>query len=205
MGAFFLDSNAVAKRYVPEKGQMWVQDLCDPAKGHHLYISQLAEIEVVAIISGWLRANTSHGSVTQKQRRRLQQDRDERLAAFKSHCDRTTGTYRVVNVGAGEMQRAADLCHHNNLNSLDAIQLVCALVIQEQGRDARLPGIDFVTSDGNFAKVVKRYGFTVWDPERFADSSEANFLGRAAIADESSEATWSNLWRILGQLVLHRN
>src|SRR5690242_15100348 len=50
MGAYFLDSSAIVKRYIPEPGQSLVRTLCDPAQGHDIYISQAALVEVVAAI-----------------------------------------------------------------------------------------------------------------------------------------------------------
>ncbi len=50
MGAYFLDSSAIIKRYLREQGHAWVVTLCDPAQGHELYISQAALVEVVATI-----------------------------------------------------------------------------------------------------------------------------------------------------------
>jgi predicted nucleic acid-binding protein len=41
MATYFLDSSAIIKRYVAEKGQVWVATLCNPAQGHELYIAQV--------------------------------------------------------------------------------------------------------------------------------------------------------------------
>lgn len=46
----FLDTNAVAKRYVPEPGSAWIQNLCDPSQGHYLFIAQITRVELSSVI-----------------------------------------------------------------------------------------------------------------------------------------------------------
>lgn len=48
MATYFLDTSAIVKRYILEQGQSLLLDICDPEKGHDLYISQAAIVEVVA-------------------------------------------------------------------------------------------------------------------------------------------------------------
>ena len=50
MGAYFLDTSAIVKRYFLEKGHQWIIALCDPEQANIIYISQAALVEVVAAI-----------------------------------------------------------------------------------------------------------------------------------------------------------
>ena len=48
MGAYYLDSSALTKRYVAERGTVWVTDLVDPAAGNALWTVSLTVVEVTA-------------------------------------------------------------------------------------------------------------------------------------------------------------
>src|SRR5262249_39161307 len=52
MPSYFFDSSALVKRYHFEPGSAWVRSICDPRTRLALYLSQLAQVEVV---SGWRR------------------------------------------------------------------------------------------------------------------------------------------------------
>ena len=46
MAAHFLDSSALIKRYVQERGTAWVRALTDPAAGPQIFVARLAILEV---------------------------------------------------------------------------------------------------------------------------------------------------------------
>jgi predicted nucleic acid-binding protein len=48
--SYFFDSSAILKRYHREPGTAWVQELCEPRTHPPIYLSQLAEVEVVAAL-----------------------------------------------------------------------------------------------------------------------------------------------------------
>jgi uncharacterized protein with PIN domain len=50
MDAYFLDTSAIIKYYFSETGHSFVVNLCRPAQGHDVFISQASRVEVVATI-----------------------------------------------------------------------------------------------------------------------------------------------------------
>jgi uncharacterized protein len=74
---FYLDANAVVKRYSPEIGSGWVKALTDPMAGHTLVLGEITLAEVSAALAAKHRAP---GGITQ-------QERDDAVALFLSHCD----------------------------------------------------------------------------------------------------------------------
>src|SRR5687768_13269495 len=46
-----MDSSAVVKRYVRERGTTWMRGLTDPLAGHMLYIASITGVEVVAALT----------------------------------------------------------------------------------------------------------------------------------------------------------
>jgi predicted nucleic acid-binding protein len=51
MAVYFIDSSALAKRYVTETGTHWVQALTDSAAGNSLYVARITLVELVSAIS----------------------------------------------------------------------------------------------------------------------------------------------------------
>jgi uncharacterized protein len=48
---YFLDTSALAKRYIPEIGTAWVQTIAAPQANHRIILSQLAWIELHSAIA----------------------------------------------------------------------------------------------------------------------------------------------------------
>jgi hypothetical protein len=48
MGAYFLDSSALVKRYAAETGTAWMTSLIDPAAGNVIYVARITGVETVA-------------------------------------------------------------------------------------------------------------------------------------------------------------
>ncbi len=51
MSAFFTDTSALAKRYIPEIGSAWVASWIEPVEGNLIIISELAFVEQVAVLA----------------------------------------------------------------------------------------------------------------------------------------------------------
>jgi uncharacterized protein len=48
---YFLDSSAIVKRYVPEKGTTWIQDLSDRQTRNQLFVAGIAWVEVLSALA----------------------------------------------------------------------------------------------------------------------------------------------------------
>jgi uncharacterized protein len=67
VAAYFLDSSALLKRYIPEIGTTWVQNLTAKASGNTLLISRITSVEILSAIARRQR----EGSLTSDQVREL--------------------------------------------------------------------------------------------------------------------------------------
>jgi uncharacterized protein len=47
---YFLDSSAIAKRYIPEIGSSWIRQITDPANQKDLFIARITWVEVENIL-----------------------------------------------------------------------------------------------------------------------------------------------------------
>ena len=50
MACYYLDSSALVKRYVAERGTSWINGLCDAAAGHTIYVVRVSGAEIVAAL-----------------------------------------------------------------------------------------------------------------------------------------------------------
>jgi len=51
MSIFFLDTSALAKRYMPEKGTKWIRQLAATNSGNDIFIAQVTPVELYSAIS----------------------------------------------------------------------------------------------------------------------------------------------------------
>ncbi len=150
MATYFLDTSAIAKRYVPERGQEWIVTLCDPAQGHELYISQAALVEVVAAICR--RAREQSISMD---------DRDRLINSFRQDCQ---NAYDIWQVTTALFITAGDLCRSYRLRAYDAVQLACALGLRDKARVRQARAPIFVCADNNLLTIAAEEGLSVENP-----------------------------------------
>lgn len=150
MAIYFLDSSAVVKRYVPEKGSAWVIGITDPGSGHLLYAARITGAEVVS-------------AVTRRQRRGqiTAPDAVVTLAAFRR--DFPSG-YLVIEIAASVVARAMDLAERHGLRGYDAVQLAAALELRDQCRASGLLDPLVISSDAELNTAALAEGLSVDDP-----------------------------------------
>jgi len=90
--SYFFDSSAIVKRYHRERGTAWIQALCEPRAHPPLYLSGLAEVEVVAALRRAGRSQKLHPSLV-----------DTMVARFERHLvlsapTRVAAVYRLIPV-----------------------------------------------------------------------------------------------------------
>ncbi len=122
MTAYFLDSSALVKRYVPEQGTAWVRTITAPGAGHSIIIAQVTQVEIVS--GTWRRVRESTIAPRTARAIRLLVDR---------HVQRD---YLVIGLTARIVQHAEDLLERHALRAYDALQLASALE-----SNARLVGV----------------------------------------------------------------
>jgi predicted nucleic acid-binding protein len=150
--------SALVKRYCPELGQTWIQDLCDPVRGHVLFISQAALVEVVTAICR--KAYLRDISITQ---------RDESIDAFRADCQ---DSYAIEPVTDDIYIAAGNLCRIYNLRAYDAVQLNCALNTRKDALADQMPPPIFVCADKRLVEFAYAEGLTVDNPQDHPSSSE---------------------------------
>jgi hypothetical protein len=151
--AYFLDSSAVVKRYVPEPGSGWIQTLADPGAGNLLIIARITWVEVLSALARRQR----EGSLT---------NTDLTLVIQQFRFDLNT-QYRVVELDRPLMEQAGQLVTQFPLRAYDAIQLASGLRTQSAFVSATATTLIFLTADAQLLTVAQSTGLTVDNPNTY--------------------------------------
>lgn len=150
MAVYFIDSSALAKRYVTEIGTAWVQALTDPAAGNSLYVARITLVELVSAIS----------------RRRKNGDLTPEAVAdalTDVRADFISG-YQVIEVTAGLIEQAQALAEKYTLRGYDAVQLAAALEVNAAYSVAGQLPVTLVSADHDLNAAGAGEGMVANDP-----------------------------------------
>ena len=149
---WYLDANALIKRYSAEKGTLFVNRLFDLSATQSIGCSAICVLELISIL-------------TRKRN-------DERLSAieFSNAIENVwlqiieNDSFFTTSVNDVLIYRSVDFLSKYNLNATDAIILRSALDLQIEVRK-RGDNIIFVTSDKRLIRANHAEGIIVFDPE----------------------------------------
>jgi predicted nucleic acid-binding protein len=153
MAHYYLDTNAIVKRYVQEEGSAWVR-LLTGEPNHTLLISELAIAETSAAISILRRVG------------RLSK-RHSRDAHTEFRADLNRGRYQTVRPSLSIIESAADLAQDHPLKAYDAIHLATAINLQKQ-LVAYRASLTFVCSDRQVLRAAAAEGLATENPFDYA-------------------------------------
>ena len=151
MTTYFLDSSALIKRYVQERGSAWVRILAFPEAGHTWLLSRATMVEVYSALARRARA----GAVSTA-------DCTAAANAFTAHSQ---VEYEFVELDHRVVRRARPLLDRQVLRALDAIQIASALVANDVLVATSLPPIVLLSSDDRMNQAALVEGLTVENPE----------------------------------------
>ncbi|MCC7452192.1 MAG: type II toxin-antitoxin system VapC family toxin [Anaerolineae bacterium] len=113
MIAYFVDTSALAKRYIAELGSVWLTAQIEPAAGNVVVISEQTLVELFSVFAR-----------RQREKNLAAADVAKRRAAFLLHMEQQ---YLVVPMDRSVLMRAGDLVDKHLLRSLDAMQLASVI------------------------------------------------------------------------------
>ena len=146
MSALFVDTSALAKRYLGEVGSAWARSVTAPAAGHVVIIASVTVVEMFSLLARRGREGTlAAANITLLGN------------AFLLHAERE---YLVVPLDGRVLAQARTLVARFPLRTLDAIQLASA-----QTAGAILgESITFISSDRNLLAAASAEGLLTGDP-----------------------------------------
>jgi predicted nucleic acid-binding protein len=150
MAHYYLDSSALVKRYVTERGTTWVEDLCEARAGHMIYTVRVSGAEIIAALFRRARSGSLSLAAAQAE-----------AAQFKIDL---ANDYQVVEVTESVVDIAMRLAEQHGLRGYDAVQLAAALSVHAARATAGLPLLNFVSADTELNTAAAAEGLPVEDP-----------------------------------------
>ena len=150
MAAYYLDTSALAKRYVQEAGTAWVLNLTDVITGHDLYTVPVTGPEMIAAL--FRKARTGDISL------------DEATRSAGNFRTDWQQQYQIVEVTASIADQAMELAEKHGLRGYDAVHLAVAFTLQQMRELMELPPLTFVSADVQQLEAAAAEGLPVEDP-----------------------------------------
>ena len=150
--SFCLDSSALAKRYVPEKGSVPVHAILDSVGGSQIHVLNVGAGEVISIF------------VRKRNARAISADDfDDAMLNFKAEIVHAAGV-KKTSVSSRLAFSSFPLIVAHSINSTDAITLKSALAL---ARKLRKTGDDLVlvASDQRLLRAAQAEGLATFNPE----------------------------------------
>jgi predicted nucleic acid-binding protein len=150
MATYYADTSVLVKQHVDEIGSGWVRTTLDAAAGHHIAVSRLAEVELVAAFARRAREGTLLGESLARA-----EDDAQRLGAQ---------VYSWIELSSEVVERAQLLVRSYTLRTLDALHLASALLVAEQFSAAVLPALTFLAADERLLAAAQAEGMATDNP-----------------------------------------
>ena len=151
MTAYFLDSSALVKRYVPETGSAWIRALSAPNPGNSLFIARITWVEVRSAIA----RREREGSLTPT-------DATLIIQRFRSDLN---NHYQVIELDSTLAETAGQLVNQYPLRAYDAVQLASVLLLQPAfATTTQSAQLIFLTADDRLSAIAKSLGLLTDNP-----------------------------------------
>jgi predicted nucleic acid-binding protein len=154
MSVFFLDSSALAKRYLVETGSTWITTLVDPGAGNVIFVAEITRVEVAAALAARQRAPKG---ISRK-------ERDDAVDLLLKHCD---AEYKITVLSVEVVSRAVSLTQRHRLRGYDAVQLATALQANTALTTVGLPSLTFVAADDDLVAAARAEGLAAENPNHY--------------------------------------
>jgi predicted nucleic acid-binding protein len=146
LSAYFLDTSALAKRYLVETGSGWIKSFFLPTLNQVIVISELTPVEMFSLLARRQR----EGYISP-------QDAAAFRADFLVHFEKQ---YLVVNLESSILLQARSLVTNYKLRTLDAIQLASAI----HASNILGEPLTFLSGDIDLLNAASSEGFAVDNP-----------------------------------------
>lgn len=148
--AYFIDSSALAKRYIQETGTSWVRGITRRRPSRVIYIARITTVEIPCAIARRRKGRT----LTPRRASSI-------LHRFRQHLD---GRYTVAEVTVPLLDDAMRLGVKHALRAYDAVQLAVAIEVNRFHQTAGHNSVTLVSADHDLNAAARAEGLTVDDP-----------------------------------------
>jgi len=130
---YFLDSSALAKRYVTEKGSNWIRTITDNDVENIIVVARIAWVEVISGLSRLKRESKISENELKETIEIFQRD-------WETH-------YQIIEIDKVVVEKAAQLVQKYPIRAYDSIQLASALKLDPNLGDSEPNTYIFVAGD----------------------------------------------------------
>jgi uncharacterized protein len=153
MPAYFFDSSATVKRFIKERGTVFVISLLRPSAGNVISVSQITKVEVIAALARQRKGKKLSAAQFDKAEHRFLRDYRNRLTK-----------YQVDNFIIDD---ALNLAKSYELRGYDAIQLATVLYANRERIRRGLAPLIFVCADNELNEAAKLEGLSIENPNLY--------------------------------------
>ncbi len=147
--AFFLDSSAIAKRYLKETGSAWLRTVLH-RDDVELFVVRIAAVEVISALVRRRRAVSELAAYLELSMLDLRKEFED--------------LFDIAEVSSDLIVYAMTLAERHSLRAYDAVQLAAAVNVHEQRQIKEFPPLIFLCSDHVLNAAAVREGLLVDDP-----------------------------------------
>lgn len=158
MPTYYLDTSALIKCYVPERGTRWILALVASESNSMSSPSQLVT-SLLALAEG--------GAALARRQRTGELTEIQRAEVFDRFVADCRDRYKLLSVDESMIHHAALLTQRHPLRGYDAVHLATALRIRHILTTANLPAPIFVSADINLCAAAQGEGLAVENPNDY--------------------------------------
>lgn len=150
---YFFDSSSLVKRYVKEKGTVFVLNLFKPSARNQIYVSRLALVEVISALTRRQRAGSVSAVQFGKAATRFRR-------VFKQQ-------FRILDADEPIIERASTLAEKHALRGYDAVQLATVLEVHRVRHSIGFSPLILVSADADLNSAARAESLLVDNPNLY--------------------------------------
>jgi predicted nucleic acid-binding protein len=147
---FYLDTSALVKRYVVERGSSWLAQLCNAESDKTIATALITQAEAAAAFA----RKTRDGTLLPA----------DHTAILRDLAHDFVREYVTVEISRSLVERAVDLTTRHKLRGYDAVQLSAALELNQILLSAELAPATFVAADDELLTAAQSEGLRIANP-----------------------------------------
>lgn len=153
MNIYFLDSSAVVKRYVNERGSPWIQGITDLTANTIIIVARIAWVEVLSAFARLQR----EGKIDPL-------DLTTTIQLFQYDWETQ---YQLVEIDQEVMETAGHFVQKHPLRAYDSVQLASALILSPFFSKSDSTMFTFVSADDRLLNVAQTEGLMTENPNNY--------------------------------------
>lgn len=150
MADYFLDSSAIVKRYINERGSGFIDGLIGLENGNNIFLAQITIVEV-------------ESAFARRKKGKTLADKDA-AAALNSFTIELADIYLTVGIMTEVVKAATKIATKHALRGYDAVQLAAALAANRDLIENGYSALTFVSADGDLNWATIMEGLSVENP-----------------------------------------